>query len=490
MARHKHLAKLAALMLIPTMVLTACGTEATPTTAPAAAPTDTTAPVAAATDTAAPSAPATDTPGSAAGATATTGGTGTGTSGSTFDPSKVKKLDVEPGATLRITGWSSTPAEIQIVQDQLNRFKQVYPDVTVNYEPTPGDYDAKFKTMISGNTEPDVFYLKPQLSPDLMDNGRLIDLKPYMDQAGVKKSDYYEQLVDIFSDGDKIYGLPKDVGTLVFFYNTDMAKSKPKDNWTWDDYKAWAAENTEGTDVNTKVFGTMHNPDYARWVPFVLQNGGSVLSADGKSAAINSPEAVAALDFYYSMVKDGTAAQAQQIGVSWPGEGFGKKRAVGVSEGGWLIPYLNDPANGFNVKYAAAPLPTGAKGKGDLLFTNAYAATTNSKFPKAAAALVLFLSGPENQREVMLTGFALPTLKVDAANGGRAFKDDPYFKDHPNDAVLFNALDYGTVDYFGPQNSKIDEALNNAIQRVFRGDQSSKEALDQAAQEINDALKQ
>ena len=64
-------------------------------------------------------------------------------------------------------------------------------------------------------TEPDVFYLKPQLAPDLMSSGRLVDLKPAMDASGLSKSDFYEQLVDIFSVGDKIFGLPKDFGTQV-----------------------------------------------------------------------------------------------------------------------------------------------------------------------------------------------------------------------------------------------------------------------------------
>ncbi len=485
MLKRKQSLVATAAVLFP-MLLTACGGNPTPTTGPAAQPTDTTG-ATQPTNTTAMAAPTNTT--AAAGATNTTameaGGTATtaGGSGATaFDPSKVKKVDVEPGATLRITGWSSTPAEIGIVNDQIARFSKVYPNVKVNYEPTPGDYDAKFKTMISGGTEPDVFYLKPQLAPDLLDSGRLLDLAPALQQAGLQKSDYYEQLVNIFTKDNAIYGLPKDWGTLAFFYNTDLAKSKPANNWNWDQYKAWAKENTSGTDPNAKVFGTMHNPDYARWLPFALQNGAAVLAADGKSSTINSPEAVAALDLYASMVKDGTAGQSKAIGVDWPGEAMGKKRAVGVSEGGWLVPYLDDPKNGFNVKYAAAPLPVGPTGKkGDLIFTNAYAATTKTKFPKAAAALVVFLSGAENQRAVMESGFALPTLK--------SFKGDPYFSTHPNDAILFDALSYGTVDYFGPQNAKIDESLTNAVDRVLRGQQDSKASLDQAKQEIDALVK-
>lgn len=487
MLRRNRLASLSVLVLLLSMVLTACGGGETPTTGTGAAATDTPSTGAVATEAPTAGAVATDTPSTAEAGTETamvgeTPTTGAMTGTTTFDPSKVKKLEVESGASLRVTGWSSTPAEIQIVQDQLTRFNQVYPDVKVSYEPTAGDYVAKFSTMVSAGTEPDVFYLQPQQAPDLIDAGRLIDLKPTMDAAGVNKSDYYEQLVNIFSNGDKIYGLPKDWGTLAFFYNTDMAKSAPADGWNWDAYKKWVADNTQGTDKNTKIYGTMHQPDYARWVPFVIQNGGSVLSDDGKSCTINSQQAVDALTFYYGMVKDGTAGQATDVGASWPGEAFAKKRAAGVSEGGWLVPFVDDPKSGFNVKYKAAPLPVGPTGgKGDLLFTNAYAATTKSKFPKAAAALVLFLSGPENSRAVMETGFALPALK--------SFKGDPYFDSHPNDAILFGALDYGKVDFYGPNNAKIDKSLSDALERVYKSGADPKASLDQACSEINPLLK-
>src|SRR5689334_4439855 len=115
MLRRNRFALLCALVLIFSMVLTACGGE-TPTPGAGAAATDTPSTGgAAATDTPSTGAAATDTPASSSAMTpteATTAGetptTGAMTGTTSFDPSKVKKLDVEPGATLRVTGWSST----------------------------------------------------------------------------------------------------------------------------------------------------------------------------------------------------------------------------------------------------------------------------------------------------------------------------------------------------------------------------------------------
>ena len=468
MKKYGKRTSLGALIVAFTMVLSACGGGgAAPTaTTPPAPPTPTQAALTEQPTNTPAAAEATPTQAMAAETPATTGG---------FDPSKVKKIAVEQGAVLRVSGWGN-PSEQKVTQDMLNRFTQVYPEVQVKYEPIPEDYQTKLKTQISGGTEPDVFYVDAVLADELISSNKLLKLNDYMAQAGRQKSDYYDSLINIFSRGDDVYGLPKDFGSLAVFYNVNLVKEKPKAGWKWDDYKAWAQANTQGTDPNTKIYGTMHPPDNARWLAFAFANGAKIDS-------INSPEAVESLDFYYGMVKEGIAGQASDVGAGWPGEAFGKKRAAAVIEGGWMGPFLADPASGFtDVKYEAAPLPASNKGgRGNLIFTNAYSASANTKYPKAAAALVLFLAGPENQREVLRIGFALPTLK--------SLADDPYFKDHPVDATLFDSVNYGTVHYFGPNHGKILDALNAALEKVFRGQADSKTALDEAANTIKGLLK-
>jgi len=422
--------------------------------------------------------------------TAMTGETPTAmTSMAGFDPSKVKTMDVEAGATLRLSGWSSSPAELKVVSDTLGMFKQVYPNVTVNYEPVPDNFDTKIRAMVQGGTEPDVFYVSPPVADELMDAGKLLELTPFMTQMGHSKADYFDAMINIFSRGDKVYGLPKDFGAIADFYNTDMmAKTNtaaPKDGWTQDEYKAFAKSMTQGSDPNTKVFGVMHPIDYARWLNFALANGATVLSADGKTAAINSKAAVDTLTWYRSLNDDGTAAIPADVGAGWAGEAFGKGRSASTIEGGWLIPYLADPKNGFSVKWDVAPLPVGTGGKqGGLLFTNAYGASANTKFPKASAALVQFLAGPEVQGAVLHTGFALPTLK--------SFSSDPYFQTNDPVAkasrVIYAVGAYGVPDYYGPNNGKIQDALNHATERFFKKTQTAQEALDQAADEINKLL--
>jgi ABC-type glycerol-3-phosphate transport system substrate-binding protein len=70
------------------------------------------------------------------------GGAATATTGSAFDPAAYKKNEVDLGATLRVASWGDT-SEQQVNRDALSRFNQVYPDIKITYEPQPSGYGIK-----------------------------------------------------------------------------------------------------------------------------------------------------------------------------------------------------------------------------------------------------------------------------------------------------------------------------------------------------------
>ena len=491
------------LLLIFSVLLSACGssTDATATTGTGsgagAAATDTPAAAAggAATDTPATGAgAATDTPAAAAGGAATdtpaamageaTPTTGGGATGSTaFNPGAYKKNAIEPGASLRVSSWGDT-SEQGVNRAALDRFKQIYPDVKISYEPQPSDYQTKLLAQVKGGSEPDVFYVDPGLAYQFIPANILLDLTPALQETGRSKDDYFPSLIDTFVGKDgKVYGLPKDFGSLAMFYNTDMVKTPPKEGWTQDDLTSFVKANNQGSG-QSQVFGFSADPDFERWGAFALANGGKII--DNNKCVVNSAIGVSTLEWWYGMFKDKIATQPADVGASWSGEAFAKKRIASTAQGGWLIPFLDDPKAAFGVKYDVAPLPMGKNGgKADLLFFNAWSASAKSKFPKAAAALALFLASRENEGAILETGFALPTLK--------GMENDPYFQGtgvaNKASKLLYQTASYGTPDYYGGINDqKIKKAINDATQRVYAGQQSPKDALDQACQEVDPLL--
>jgi len=445
-----------AVLLIGSLLLSACGGDETPATGTALSPQSTS--------------------------------DGGSASAFKFDPSAYRKNEVEPGAQLRVSSWGD-PSEQNVVRNALARFNQVYPDVTISYEPQSASYGPKLLAQLLSNSEPDVFYLDVDLPYRLIRANDLLDLTPALTEVGRSKDDYFSSLTGAFLGKDanagKVYGLPKDFTSLVLFYNTDMVKAPPKVGWTQDDFTAWVKENSHG-DGQTRVFGFATDPVFfPYWGNFALANGATVLDNHGK-CAINSPAGVATLDWLSGLYKDRFLTLSSEVGASWEGEAFARKQTASIVVGGLVNPLLNDPGAAFNMHYDAVPLPLGKTGaRATMVGFAGWGASAQSKFPKAAAALVLFLTSRENEDAILQTGFALPSLK--------GMENDPFFqgpgKLNKISKLLYDEASYGVPGVWGGEaNPEIQQALNDATERALAGTQTGQQALDQACQEIDEAL--
>jgi multiple sugar transport system substrate-binding protein len=465
----------AALLLIGLLLLSACG-DGNEVPAPGNGVPLANTPAAAAT---------TATPATGGAAAAGTPSRSGGSSGVfTFDPATYKKNAIEPGAQLRVSSWGDT-SEQQVVRDALKRFNQVYPDVKITYEPQPADYGTKLLAQVKAGAQPDVFYLDVDLPYQLMPNNVLLDLTPALTEVGRSTDDYFPNLTQVFLGQDgKVYGLPKDFTSMALFYNTDLAKAPPGADWTQDDFSAWVKANSAGSGP-TQVFGFAMDPIFfLYWGNFALANGARVL--DNGRCAINRSVGVSTLDWLYGLYKDQSVTLSADVSAGWEGEAFAKKRAASIIVGDWVNPYLNDPKAAFGLNYDAVPLPLGKNGaRATTLGFAGWGAAAQSKFPQAAAALVLFLTSRENEAAILHTGFALPSLQ--------GMENDPFFLGSSRlsriSRLLYEGARYGVPGVWGgPANPQIQKALNAATERVFAGLQTGQQALDQACQEIDAAL--
>ncbi len=403
---------------------------------------------------------------------------------SKFDPAAYKKNAIEPNASLRVSSWGDA-SEQKVNTDSLARFNQVYPDVKITYEPQPSSYVPKLLAEIVSNSQPDVFYLDVDLPYRLIRSNALLDLTPALTEGMRSKDDYFSSLTDTFLGKDgKVYGLPKDFTSMALFYNTDLVKTPPQAGWTQDDFTAWVKANTAGSGP-TRVFGFATDlVFFPYWGNFALANGARVL--DHGKCAINSPAGVATLDWLVGLYQDKFLTLSADAGATWEGEAFAKKRAASIVVGGWANPFLTDPNAAFGIHYDAVPLPLGKTGaRATMLGFAGWGAAAQSKFPQAAAALVLFLTSRENEGAILQTGFALPSLK--------GMEHDPFFQGaSPLSKIaklLYAGASYGTPGVWGgPANPEIQKALNAATERVFARMQTGQQALDQACQEIDAAL--
>ncbi len=384
--------------------------------------------------------------------------------------------DLEEGATIVFSGWGDE-TEQQIYHDSIARFAEVCPDVTVDYQPIPADFQTKMKAAMAGGTAADVFYVDDQLMTAFGTTGQILSLDAYMAEAGTGRGAFIPALLSIFTlDGDT-YALPKDWGTLGLVYLPEAFEAagieEPTADWGWDDLKAAS----EAIAATGEYGGFCQNADWARFAPWAFGNGGAYASDDFTTAMAGSAEVLAAAEYVAAMHADGSLVSAADLGAGWCGEAIGKELVGMTYEGGWMVNYMR---NEFpDVNWVAQELPTGPEGKADVIFTNGIGVNAATQYPRAAAAFTIFLTGADNQGEIVATGFAYSThpeqldMVVDA-----------------NDAAIARGggFDLTRVAYWGPNTGKVNDAISQALERIYLGDQTVAEAFAQANEEIQGYL--
>ncbi|GAC1382504.1 MAG: ABC transporter substrate-binding protein [Ktedonobacteraceae bacterium] len=389
--------------------------------------------------------------------------------------------------TLTVSGFSSSPAEDALVQQNLNKFTQAHPNIKINWSPIPGDYATKMRANVASGTVPDVFYLTPDMASEYIHANKVLNLSPYMQRDNVSPDNYYASLLSPFTcKSGQVYGIPKDWNSLGVFYNKKLFQaaglSDPSPDWTWTDMQNDAKKLTKDPGTTHSTYGITLDSSTSRWAAFLFADGGSVLNQDGTQAAFDNQAGIDSLNFYTSFQKNNTGTRPENVGSTWAGDAFGKERAAMALEGGWLIPYMAQTYP--NVQYGIAPVPksptTGKRA--DLIYTNAWAAYANTKHADAAWQVIKYMTGTDVQTSQLHAGFALPSLK--------SLANDSYFTSNPGVKVMFDAATYGFADYYGSQDQAIHTTLDNAIEQVLLNKADVQTALSEAKSKVNSQLQE
>jgi len=385
-------------------------------------------------------------------------------------------LQVEPNATITFSGWGDE-SEQKVYRDTITRFASICPDVTVNYVPVPTDFQTKMKAQMAGGTAPDVFYVDDQLMTAFAPSGQLLGLDDLMSQAGVSRSDFIAALLPIYTLNDATYALPKDWGTLGLIYIpaafTDAGIPEPTADWTWDDMRAAAKTIAD----KGKYGGFCMGADWARFAPFAFSNGGAYASADYKTATLDTTEVKTMATLVDDMFKEKSLVRPADVSAGWCGEAIGKQLVGMTTEGGWMVNFMKTTYP--DVVWKAVEIPNGPATRADVIFVNGLGINAASKFPMASAAFLFYTTGEVNQAAIVATGFAYSTHPSQA---------DLIID--PNDKAIASGglLPDTRVAYWGPNTGKVNDAVSQALDRIFLGDQTVDEAFAQAQAEAQTAL--
>ena len=390
------ISKIISLVLLATMFLSACGSNAT------------------------------QAPGATQPPQATEPNLATEAPGSTEAPAATEAPTTVPSGektTITLATWAGADEanELQAVIDKVNAEAT---DFEIVHTAIPADYYTKVQTMIAGNTAPDLMWLSQEFVANYADNGAIMDITDQVaglsDMPAAQLDDYYPGSLAVAKYNDRLYGLPWIAQPVVLYYNPALFDAAgvayPDDTWTWDTFKDAAKKLTvKDASGNITQYGTAFNG----WPPvqmFIWQAGGDVITPDLKSSPVDSPEALQGEQFYADIVYNPEYAVPEDVIKE---QGFGemaKAGKVAMFFGGAAddldYAWQKDPAN---AKLVAALVPMGPKDRTTFAWTAITAVSSQTQNPDLAVKAMVALTDGIHHWKVLAPRKSLANADVIAA---------------------------------------------------------------------------
>lgn len=373
--------------------------------------------------------------------------------------------------TIKLVGWSTTPQEKEFVQSRIDLFEEEHPGVSVEWEILSNEYNETLQIQIASGKGPDVFYVDASWASMFIENYALAPIDKYIDNSSVEG--FYPSTLDAFRTDKNVYGLPKDMNTLVLYYDAlafeKYGMSVPTN---WDELYETAQAFSQMDEYEA---GLVLRTDFPRFYPFVLQNGGKILDKDNNPNWTDKA-VVDAFDFYFNKLIGSGAAKTNK---DFNGENEGAlttKKVPMMISGGWATAYLNE--NGKDIEWKMAKLPMG-KTENTVLFTVAYVMGKNAKNPEICSKFIDFMTSEKSQRMVVDSGLAVPTRQAVA---------DYYIEKNPTLGANPEQAKNATVYNLGVHTPKIAELMTSAGDKIRLQGVSAQQALEEAKQEFNKYL--
>jgi ABC-type glycerol-3-phosphate transport system substrate-binding protein len=391
-----------------------------------------------------------------------------------------------PAQPVTITVWDYY-GEATPIKPLIAAFEAAHPNIKINYEALDWDTTLeKLNVVLTGGEAPDVVTVDMTWIPRFASLGAFADLKPLSggqlngvpwDQAytagALKAITYNDQIISALYDFD----------TYALYYRNDLFEQKGiQVPTTWDELLAAARALHEG-DLYKYEFDadTFHG---SQWI---YENGGTLLSDDNKTVVFNSPEAVAGITFYDSLLINGvaidwTSDQGERI------QGVKDGRIGMFSDGPYYMGIMKSAAPEMAGQWRVALHPYNTQ-PGSYLGGTGLAIPVGSHNHEAAWEFIQFAMELENQIGVYTLAGAAPALKA-ALDSPEVNVEDPYFGGQKAFSVFLQTMETAIPFPYVGVWSDIDDAFTNAMQQIALGQLSVQDALDAAAVTSQEALAQ
>jgi len=272
---------------------------------------------------------------------------------------------------------------------------------------------------------------------------------------------------------DKYWALPYNTNAGFVYYRTDQVQ-EPPDNW-----QAVYSEAAKGDGIVYQ--GARYEGLTVNFLELLYSAGGKVLSDDGKTVEIDSPEAVEVLKFMADGIEQGAAPKAVTTYME-------EESRRAFESGGatfmrnWPYAYSLGKDSKIADDFDITTFPKFGEGEGaGVLGGYDVAISAYSKNPDGAAAFAEFLTSPDWQKTIM-TEASLPSTLT------KTYDDPAVQKAFPFAVKLRTAVEQAQPRPVTPVYPQVSEAIFKNVHLALQGKMAPDEAIKTMKGDIDKAL--
>lgn len=370
----------------------------------------------------------------------------------------------------------------------ISQFEKAYPNIHVKLISAPNDTDtnrATLTTQISGGGGPDVFMGDVIWPAQFGAHQLAVPLSKYLPKS------YFDTFAPGLVGGatykGEVYGAPffEDQGFL--YYRKDILQEDGMTvPTTWEELvqDAKTAQSKGQVKYGYVFQGANYEGATCNFMEFLGDAGGAVLNKDQTKSALDSPQAVKALTFMQSLVKDGISPQAEST--------FQETQSMNVFSAGdslflrnWDYAYSTSQAAGSNVigKVGVAPMPTfqgqTPPGYSNIGGWNLYV-NPHTKNMAADLTFIKWMTGKDAQTTLATQFSEIPT--------NEAVRSSSQVKSANPVLAIVSKTKLIPRPAQTPNYPQVSQAIYSAVNGVLAGSAQPEEAIKTASSQITTAL--
>jgi ABC-type glycerol-3-phosphate transport system substrate-binding protein len=381
-------------------------------------------------------------------------------------------------AKKEITFWHfwSEPYQKRAIDSIIKQFETESGIIVETTELSWNDGKTKLMAAFNSGTAPDVLELGSDWVAQFSSSGVLAGIAP--DSADIGKYLEFSRKPCYWKNG--IYALPWIVDTRVLFYNKHLMRKAGLDTLPPATMDRMLEMSQKINDIKGKYGFGVNGSDphrlYKKIVPLMWTFGGRILNDQGVPV-IDSPENIAALDYYTRLARAGVVETQRQIDAMFA------RGEIGLwISGGWLLEKIanENPAMNFGV----AQLPGVDGGKGISFAGGEYLSINNStKNFSESMEFIKYMTNGSN---------AIKFCKIITEAGFPAdaeYYNAPYYQSKPRRLVFARQLGNARMTPVHPKWLDIEAAVEEATVRALYGRNTPSESLGEAQEKASRIMK-